>query len=109
MNADRFTIKSQEAIQAAQRLADDRRNPQVTPEHLLSVLLEQDGGVVVPVLNKLGAGVDPIRTDINVALDALPALGEGGEASGAGSELLAVLRAADKEARDLGDEYVSTE
>ena len=109
MQPDRFTIKSQEAIQAAQTLADDRRNPQVTPEHLLSVLLEQDGGVVVPVLNKLGAGVQPIRADVNAALDAQPTLGEGGEAPGAGSELVAVLRAADKEARELNDEYVSTE
>ena len=41
MQPDRFTIKSQEAIQAAQRLADERRNPQTTPEHLLAVLLEQ--------------------------------------------------------------------
>ena len=96
MQPDRFTIKSQEAIQAAQTLADDRRNPQVTPEHLLSVLLEQDGGVVVPVLNKLGAGVQPIRADVNAALDAQPTLGESGEPSGAGSELVAVLRAADK-------------
>jgi ATP-dependent Clp protease ATP-binding subunit ClpB len=109
LQPDRFTIKSQEAIQAAQALADDRRNPQVTPEHLLSVLLEQGGGVVVPVLNKLGAGVEPIRADVNAALDAQPTLGEGGEPGGAGSELVAVLRAADKEARDLNDEYVSTE
>jgi ATP-dependent Clp protease ATP-binding subunit ClpB len=109
LQPDRFTIKSQEAIQAAQQLADDRRNPQVTPEHLLSVLLEQDAGVVVPVLNKLGAGVEPIRADVNAALDALPKLGEGGEHSGAGSELVAILRAADKEARNLDDEYVSTE
>ena len=55
MQADRFTIKAQEAIAAAGQLAERRRNPQVTPEHLLSVLLEQDGGVVVPVLAKLGA------------------------------------------------------
>jgi ATP-dependent Clp protease ATP-binding subunit ClpB len=109
LQPDRFTIKSQEAIQAAQALADDRRNPQVTPEHLLSVLLEQEGGVVVPVLNKLGAGVAPIRADVNAALDAQPTLGEGGEPGGAGSELVAVLRAADKEARNLDDEYVSTE
>jgi len=109
LQPDRFTIKSQEAIQAAQALADDRRNPQVTPEHLLSVLLEQEGGVVVPVLNKLGAGVAPIRADVNAALDAQPTLGEGGEPGGAGSELVAVLRAADKEARNLNDEYVSTE
>jgi ATP-dependent Clp protease ATP-binding subunit ClpB len=109
LQPDRFTIKSQEAIQAAQTLSDDRRNPQVTPEHLLSVLLEQDGGVVVPVLTKLGAGVDPIRADVNAALDALPTLGGPGDASNAGSELVAVLRAADKEARGLNDEYVSTE
>ena len=58
MQPDRLTIKTQEAIAAAQRLADDRRNPQTTPEHLLAVLLEQEGGVVVPVLRKLG--VDPV-------------------------------------------------
>ena len=46
MQPDRFTIKSQEALQAAQRLADERRNPQTTPEHLLAVLLEQQDGVV---------------------------------------------------------------
>jgi ATP-dependent Clp protease ATP-binding subunit ClpB len=109
LQPDRFTIKSQEAIQAAQALADDRRNPQVTPEHLLTVLLEEDAGVVVPVLHKLGAGVEVIRAEVNAALDALPTLGEGGEPGGAGSELVAVLRAADKEARDLNDEYVSTE
>ena len=54
MQADRFTIKSQEALQAAQRLADERRNPQTRPEHLLAVLLEQPEGVVAPVLRKLG-------------------------------------------------------
>ena len=57
MNADRMTVKTQEAIQAAQQLAESRRNPQIAPEHLLAVLLEQDAGVVVPVLQKLGADV----------------------------------------------------
>ena len=50
MNLDRFTIKSQEAIAAAGSLAERRRNPQVLPEHLLLVLLEQEGGAVAPVL-----------------------------------------------------------
>src|SRR5438093_858109 len=70
MNPDRFTIKAQEALQAAQRLADERHNPQVTPEHLLAVLLEQGapaghagGGVVVPVLRKLGVDPAAIRDD----------------------------------------------
>ena len=61
MQPDRFTIKSQEALQAAQRLADERHNPQTTPEHLLAVLLEQEGGVVAPVLRKLGAEPAAVR------------------------------------------------
>ena len=74
MQPDRFTIKSQEAIQAAQRLADERRNPQTTPEHLLAVLLEQDGGIVVPVLRKLGVDPAAVRQSLSAALDALPTL-----------------------------------
>ena len=57
MQADRFTVKSQEALAAAQRLAGARRNPEVAPAHLLLELIEQDGGIVVSVL-KL-AGADP--------------------------------------------------
>ena len=109
MQADRFTIKSQEALAAAQRLAETRRNPQVTAEHLLAVLLEQDGGVVVPVLRKLGVDPAVVRREVDAALEQAPTLGEGGEGSQAGSELVSVLRAAEHEARELKDEYVSTE
>ncbi len=111
MQPDRFTIKSQEAIQAAQRLADDRRNPQTTPEHLLAVLLEQDGGVVGPVLRKLGVEPAAVRQALGPALDALPTLtGEANsEVAGGSGELVQNLRTAEKEMRDLGDDYVSTE
>ncbi|MGZ8700651.1 MAG: Clp protease N-terminal domain-containing protein, partial [Solirubrobacterales bacterium] len=110
MNADRFTIKSQEAIQAAQRLADDRRNPQVTPEHLLAVLLESDAGVVVPVLQKLGVAPEQVRSLNGAALDALATVsGDAPESTGASSEIVGILRAAERAARDLKDEYVSTE
>jgi ATP-dependent Clp protease ATP-binding subunit ClpB len=112
MQPDRFTIKSQEALQAAQHLADDRRNPQTTPEHLLAVLLEQEDGVVVPVLRKLGVEPASVRGDVNAALDGLPTL-RGGETApepaAGSSELMQVLRSAEDELRDLGDEYVSTE
>src|SRR5438309_1393875 len=111
MQPDRFTIKSQEAIQAAQRLADERRNPQTTPEHLLAVLLEQEGGIVAPVLRKLGVNPAAVRQSLGPALDALPKLSGTAQpepASGS-SELVQVLRAAEKEMRDLKDEYVSTE
>jgi ATP-dependent Clp protease ATP-binding subunit ClpB len=112
MQPDRFTIKSQEALEAAQKLADQRRNPQTTPAHLLAVLLEQEQGVVVPVLRKLGVEPGAVRQAANAALDALPTLSTGGttdEPAGGSSELVQILRAAESEMRDLGDEYVSTE
>ncbi|HET9103642.1 MAG TPA: ATP-dependent chaperone ClpB [Solirubrobacteraceae bacterium] len=111
MQPDRFTIKSQEALQAAQRLADERHNPQTTPEHLLAVLLAQDAGIVVPVLRKLGAEPGAIRSQVNRALDALPTVtgGAGQDPAGGSSELVQILRAAENEMRELGDEYVSTE
>jgi ATP-dependent Clp protease ATP-binding subunit ClpB len=110
MHPDRFTIKSQEAIQAAQRLAEGRANPQLTPEHLLSVLLEQDAGVVVPVLQKLGVDVGALRARVNQALDSLPTVsGDSAETAGPSNELVAVLRAAERAMGKLKDEYVSTE
>jgi ATP-dependent Clp protease ATP-binding subunit ClpB len=109
MQADRFTIKAQEAIAAAGQLAERRHNPQVTPEHLLSVLLEQEGGVVAPVLAKLGADVRALRAQVNADLDALPTMTAGGEAAGPSSELVRVLREGEEEMRELKDEYVSTE
>jgi ATP-dependent Clp protease ATP-binding subunit ClpB len=111
MQPDKFTIKSQEAVQAAQRLADERRNPQITPEHLLAVMLEQDSGVVVPVLRKLGVDPAAVRQTLGGALDALPKLSGGAatEPAGGSTELVQVLRAAEHEMRELGDEYVSTE
>jgi ATP-dependent Clp protease ATP-binding subunit ClpB len=109
MQPDRFTIKSQEAIAAAGSLAERRRNPQITPEHLLVVLLEQDGGVVAPVLAKLGANLAAVRSEANAALEALPTVSQGGESAGPSSELVRVLRDAEGEMRALKDEYVSTE
>jgi ATP-dependent Clp protease ATP-binding subunit ClpB len=110
MQPDRFTIKSQEALEAAQRLAAERRNPQTRPEHLLAVLLEQDGGVVVPVLRKLGVDPVAVRQALTPALEALPRLASvGSEPTGGSNELNEVLRTAEAEMRALGDEYVSTE
>ena len=112
MQPDRFTIKSQEALQAAQQLADERRNPQTRPEHLLAVLLEQEGGVVVPVLRKLGVEPASVRAANARALEALPTLTASGgreEPAGGSGELVQILRAAETEMRELKDEYVSTE
>ncbi len=109
MQLDRFTIKSQEAIQAALQLAEARQNPQATPEHLLSVLLEQQEGLVVPVLRKVGADPAAIRSANAAALEALPTMTGPSGGSGPSEELVQVLRAAEHEMRQLTDEYVSTE
>src|SRR4029077_6563927 len=93
MQPDRFTIKSQEALQAAQRLADERRNPQTTPEHLLAVLLEQDGGVATRVMHKLAVDPGAVRQALAPGVDALPKLSAGAsEPAGGSSELVQVLR-----------------
>src|SRR3954453_12097018 len=110
MQADRFTVKSQEALAAAQRLAGARRNPEGVPHHLLAALLEQDGGIGVPVLRRGGADPEGVRRRANEALGGLPPVG--GEPSAApalGSDTIDLLKHADDEARGLGDEYVSTE
>ena len=124
MQADRFTIKSQEALATAGRLAQDARNPQITPLHLLSALLapapggggaasaEAPGGVVLGVLAKLGVQVDGLRAGVQRALGELPVAGPSSPADAVaqpGSELVAVLRAAETEAGKLSDQYVSTE
>jgi ATP-dependent Clp protease ATP-binding subunit ClpB len=120
MQADRFTIKSQEALAAAGRLAEDARNPQLTPVHLLAALLaegpaetsaERPGGVVLPVLAKLGVDSAAVRAQTQDALAALPVLGDGssGQAAAPSSEFLSVLRSAEREASALEDRYVSTE
>jgi ATP-dependent Clp protease ATP-binding subunit ClpB len=110
MQADRFTVKSQDALAAAQRLAGARRNSEVVPQHLLVALLEQEGGIVAPVLERAGASTETVRRTTNAALDALPTVtGEPSATPAIGAELIEVLKTADDEARGMGDEYVSTE
>jgi ATP-dependent Clp protease ATP-binding subunit ClpB len=109
MQADRFTIKSQEALQAAIALAAGRNHTETQPEHLLLALLEQPESVVLPVLRKLGAQPDTIRRELNAALDKLPTITAGAREPGTSRELMDVLRAAEREAGKLRDEYISTE
>jgi ATP-dependent Clp protease ATP-binding subunit ClpB len=110
MQADRFTIRAQEAVAAAARMAQERRNPQVTPEHLLAGLLEDREGIVVSVLRKLGADPVAVGREVASAVTGLPVVtGAGDNGSGPSSDLTAVLRRAEAQARTLADDYVSTE
>src|SRR3954453_19207113 len=110
MQADRFTIKSQEALAAAQRLSGARRNPEVAPVHLLLALLEQDGGIVVPVLRRAGADPERVRRLANEAADQLPTVtGDAASSPALGTALIDLLKRGDDEAHGMGDEYVSAE
>src|SRR5215210_4154386 len=110
MHSDRLTNKSQQAFAAALAIARARRNPQVTPNHLLVALLEQEGGIVVPVLQRIDADPEGIRRRANEALDKLPKVtGSAEDGPGFSGDVSAVLQRAEDEARGMNDEYVSTE
>src|SRR5918994_3773998 len=110
MHADRFTVKSQEAFAAAQRIAQARKNPQVTPHHLLLALLEQDGGIVAPVLARASADAEAVRRRANEALEDQPKVtGDATESPGFDFAVTQLLERAEEAARLLSDEYVSTE
>ena len=110
MQQDRFTIKSQEAVAAAQRLASERSNPEVAPAHLLAALLEQEEGVVVPVLQRLGEDAEGVRARAREAIEKLPQLsGNTVPDIRPSKEFVWVIQQAEKEATGLADEYISTE
>src|SRR5262245_10490816 len=108
MRPDAFTVKAQEAIERAQRIARDRGNPGLAPEHLLAALLEDREGVPAALLEKLGVESGAVAGDAQSALDRLPKVTGSAELS-LTQELRQVLDAADKERERLKDEYVSTE
>src|SRR5919201_5732139 len=110
MQHDRFTIKAQEAVASAHRLAAARRNPEVAPPHLLVALLDQEDGLVVPVLQRVDADVGAVRAAAAAAIDRLAtATGVGEPEVRPSSSFVRVLQRAEREAAARGDEYISTD
>jgi len=108
MQPDRLTVKSQEALERAQRLARDRGHQELQPEHLLAALLAEDDGTVSAVLQKLGVQREPLRAEADAALARLPRV-QGGSQIYLGNALRAVLDQAESAADRLKDEFVSVE
>ena len=107
MQADRFTIKSHEAVSAAQQLAARSRNSELTPAHLLVALLEQEDGFAPAALRKLSADVPAITDRAHKAVAELPTVtGEQPEVRPS-SALINVLQRAEREMAGRGDEYIS--
>ena len=109
MQADRFTIKSQEALQAAIAVAAAMNHTETQPEHLLVALIDQPESVVGPVLRKLGAQPGAIRQQTIDHLKTFPTITAGAKEPSTSRELMDVLRLSEREAGKLNDEYISTE
>ena len=110
MQLDKFTVKSQEAIQTAHGLAEQFGNQEMQPEHLLKALLEQAEGVIVPILQKLGVTPAVVLSETDQLIATLPKV----SGSGAGQSYMSkafskVVDQAAKEASSMQDEYVSQE
>jgi ATP-dependent Clp protease ATP-binding subunit ClpB len=108
MRLDKFTVKAQEAVQAAQSMAERLGHQALEPEHLLAALLEQKDGVVVPLLGKLGARPEAIAQPLSADLGRIPKV-SGGSGAYLGERLRKALERAQGEAERLRDDYVSTE
>src|SRR5918996_3671167 len=108
MDPNKLTLKSQNALAEAGRLASEMNHQQIAPPHLLAALLGDPEGVVLPLLQKLGASPRALRDRLSGALDATPKV-YGRVDTYLSSELNALLESAFDEAEGLGDAYVSTE
>ena len=108
MNINKYTEKAQEAILAAQQLADREGNPEILPEHLLLTLTEQREGIVPEIVRKMNADPSALANAIRAELGKLPRA-HGGSQPGLSARLRKVTDSAESEAERLKDEYVSTE
>jgi ATP-dependent Clp protease ATP-binding subunit ClpB len=110
MNFNKFTIKSQEAVQNAQEIASSYSNQVIEPEHLFAALVQDSEGVVTPILQKLGANLNYLKIKINEAVERVPKV----QGAGLGNQQLSsalgmIFESAQNEAQKLKDEYISTE
>jgi ATP-dependent Clp protease ATP-binding subunit ClpB len=109
IRGDKFTVKSQQAIQLAQEHAAELGNPEMQPVHLLLALLEDREGVIPSVLEKIGVPTERLESDLHGIEDKLPRVSGSAAQPGLSSALNKALDQAFKEAANFKDEYVSTE
>ncbi|MEZ6035244.1 MAG: ATP-dependent chaperone ClpB [Planctomycetaceae bacterium] len=106
----KLTVKASEAIQRAQELAEKKEHRILRPLHLLKSLLDEEGGLMTSLLQKMNVKLPQLRRMVDGELDRLPqSSSSSGEGVNAGPEAMKVLNAAKKQADSMGDEYTSTE
>ena len=109
MRMDKLTSKFQMAIADAQSLAVGRDNQYIEPIHLMTALMDQEGGSVRPILAQSGVNVAALRTSLDAAMDRLPTVeGAAGEVH-LSNDLGRLLNVTDKLAQKRNDQYISSE
>jgi ATP-dependent Clp protease ATP-binding subunit ClpB len=108
MNIQKYTEKAQEAVTGAQQLANREGHPEITPEHVLLTLIEQQEGTVPKILGKMNIDPVAVTNAIRAELKKLPSA-HGGSQPTPSARLRQVADAAEAETKPLKDEYVSTE
>lgn len=110
MNFNKFTIKAQEAVQAALDLAQNNNHQAVEPAHVLSALLDDSENVVLTILKKMGVSIPALKEEMQKQIKSYPVV-KGSSVSGQylSNNSKAVFDAAQKKADELGDEYISSE
>ncbi len=106
---EKMTRKSQEAMQAAAKLAERKRSPSVEPEHLLMELVQQAEGIVPRLLDKLSVPQASFLSELKAKIDRFPQVTGGAQKIYASPRLEKVFKAAEDEAQQWGDAYISTE
>ena len=109
MRIDKFTQKGQEALLEAQNVTQKYNHPAVKPEHLLKVLVEQEGGVVPSILKRIGVDTDALGQRIDEMLDRMPRATGASVQVGMDRDIISVLDAAEAIVDKMKDDYTSTE
>jgi len=108
MNEYNYTQNSIKALQTAEAMAQENSNNYLTPEHLLYALVDQDGGTIQTIFQKLGADCNAILSELDTAISQLPKV-SGQPQVYASNETSRAINAAAKAAKSMGDEYISVE
>jgi ATP-dependent Clp protease ATP-binding subunit ClpB len=106
---EKMTIKTQEALSAAVNEANIRKNGSIEPEHLLLALIDQEGGIVKPLLQRIGADTAALRTNLAEALGRLPQVTGDNAQPHLSAETNRLMENAEREADTLKDQFISTE
>ncbi|MBP3465974.1 MAG: type VI secretion system ATPase TssH, partial [Angelakisella sp.] len=109
MNQEKYTRKTLEAFQTAQRLAADKGNQYLTPDHLFYALLTQQEGLIGSIFTAMGVDCRSLAQEVMALIDRLPRISGGSGEVYASAETSKVIATAEKTAEKLHDDYVSVE